>query len=198
MISPDDTERGRDFYFPPLSFFKNMKKFTHIAIFSYAGLGLFTPVLYSVLAKQGFSQLGYFLGLMTISSAISALFVGKIGQKYNLYTVFSVVTISCIPIFILYTIPMPVYLVYLLQLVYGSVTVALYTVEQTLVASLAKKDNLSADIGKYNTFIQLTIGVFMLIGGFLGQITSYKTIVIISVVALAISAILALNTKGSQ
>lgn len=184
---------------PPSLFMKKQFKFIiGIQFLIYMANGLFAPAWYRILIERGgtIDQFGLLLGLMAIGSVASAYFVGYLSEYKNPLKVLAMaillqglVMVSYIPI-------LSLSVIYLLQILFGMLNVAVITLQQILVAQHSKGN--SKQIGLYNSIMQGTAGVSMIAGGFIAVQIGSMSIMWVAVAIFIIAALGSLLVSKSS
>lgn len=177
---------------------KSLYKIAAIQFLIYAANGLFTPAWYVLLLKRGqnIEQFGLLLGLTALGSVAAASFVGILSHYRHPLRILSAASLLLGAVMALYVLPSSLQMVYLLQVLYGTLGTAILTLEQILISTYAGQDGKS--IGFYNSIMHGTIGVAMIAGGYAASMVGGSAAIMVAAGIALCSSVIALLASGAR
>lgn len=145
---------------------KTFKRVIFIEFLIYLSIGLFSPSWYKILIERGqtIDQFGVLLGLMALSSVAAAYFAGWLCHFLNPFKVMASFIALDALVMLAFIPDSGLHAIYALQVLFGVTSTSLATTAQILVAKYSEAQ--SKAIGTYNSLIQGTVGLAMILSGF--------------------------------
>lgn len=142
---------------------------------------MFLPVFYKILISHGIAQFGILLALLSLGAITSAYATGRLADSISPSKILSLVLVAQALIVLSYAGNWNIWVFYILQMAYGLLNVAVFTLFQSTVSKHSHGKE-GRGTGTLSAFNQLSIGMGTMTGGFLAPLIG--EVAIISIVSV--------------